>query len=461
MLQRYIGDKAFYRRVLAIAIPIMIQNGITNFVSLLDNIMVGQIGTIQMSGVSIANQLIFVFNLCVFGATSGAGIFTSQFYGTRDHKGIRYTLRFKILSCLALTALCLGIFLAGGKELVGLYLQGDGDPAEAALTLKYGMSYLHMMLIGLLPFALCNAYASTLRETGQTIVPMVGGIVAVFVNLFFNYVLIFGKFGFAPMGVEGAALATVISRFVELGIMMIWSHLHTKEHPCFQGIFRSLHIPGHLLKSIILKGMPLLVNELLWSTGIAFINQCYSTCSLDVVPATNIANTLKTLSAVAFVAMGNAVGIMMGQMLGSDQPETAVRDTNRKLTALAMGCGALFGLLMVATSGLFPLLYNTTDSVRQLSTTLICILGLIMPFNAYVLSAYYTLRSGGQTMITFIFDSCFVWGCSVPLAFILSRFLRLPIVPLFILCESVSLLKCLIGMLLVKQGKWIKNLTKT
>ena len=142
MFQRYIGDKAFYRRIFAVAVPIIVQTGITNFVSMLDNIMVGQIGTMPMSGVSIVNGLIFVFNLCIFGASSGAGIFTAQFYGSGDEEGVRYTFRFKILICAAISAIGIALFLLGDSFLIGLYLTGEGDPAEAAEVLRYGLQYL-------------------------------------------------------------------------------------------------------------------------------------------------------------------------------------------------------------------------------------------------------------------------------------------------------------------------------
>ena len=186
MKNRYIGDKAFYRRVFGVAVPIIVQNGITNFVSMLDNIMVGQVGTLPMSGVSIVNGLIFVFNLCIFGASSGAGIFTAQFFGSKDDEGVRYTFRFKFLICCILSALGIGLFLLGDSFLIGLYLTGEGDPAEAAQVLHYGVQYLHVMLWGFLPFALTNAYASTLKETGNTFVPMVAGITATRVNLVGN-----------------------------------------------------------------------------------------------------------------------------------------------------------------------------------------------------------------------------------------------------------------------------------
>ena len=459
MLNRYIGDRAFYRRVLSVAIPIIIQSGISNFVSLLDNIMVGQVGTIPMSGVSIVNNLLWVFNLCVFGASSGAGIFTAQFHGSRDDEGVRHTFRFKILICTAITLAGALLFLFWGEPLIGLYLTGEGDAATAAGSMEYGLGYLAVMLWGLAPFALSNAYSSTLRETGETMVPMIAGIAAVFVNLILNYVLIFGHFGAPEMGVEGAALATVISRYAELAIVAGWTHFHPNRHSYIRGAFRSLYIPARLLKSILIKGMPLLVNEFLWSSGMAIMNQCYSTCGLDVVPAMNISSTLFSLGSVVFLSMGNAVGIIMGQMLGAGHSAGEIRDHNRKLIAFAVVTGGSFGLLMAAFSGLFPQLYNTTDTVRHLAAQLICVSALMMPFNSYTNATYFTLRSGGQTMVTFLFDSCFVWAVCVPLAFVLSRFTGIGILPLYFICQATDFLKCAVGAFMIRQGKWIQNLT--
>ncbi|MBR5903397.1 MAG: polysaccharide biosynthesis C-terminal domain-containing protein, partial [Clostridia bacterium] len=229
VLKKFIGDKAFYRRMLAVALPIMIQSGITNFVSLLDNVMVGQVGTVQMNGVAISNQLLFVFNLCLFGAVAGAGIFTAQYFGSGDKDGVRSTMRYKLIIGVLLCAVAAAVFALFGRELIGLFLHGEGSAEDAAQSLHYGYKYLLIMLAGILPFALSNAYSSTLRETGQTIVPMLGGIAAIFVNLILNYVLIFGHFGAPKMGVAGAALATVISRYVELAVVAGWSHLHTAE----------------------------------------------------------------------------------------------------------------------------------------------------------------------------------------------------------------------------------------
>ena len=460
MFRKFIGDRQFYRRTLAVAIPIIIQYGITNFVSLLDNIMVGQVGTMPMSGVSIVNQLLFIFNLCVFGASSGAGIFTAQFHGSGDHKGITHTFRFKVLVCSLISLVGIAIFSLLNTPLIGLYLTGEGDPMAAAQALSSAQDYLAVMLWGLIPFALTTAYSSTLRECGQTTVPMVAGVCAVLVNLVLNYCLIFGHFGLPEMGVRGAALATVISRYVELAIVAAWTFLHADQQKFIRGAYRSIYIPKKLLWGMITKGMPLMINELLWSMGIATMNQAYSTCGLDVVPAMNISSVLFNLGSVAFMALGASVGIIMGQMLGAGVKEAELRDTNRKLVALSVASGIFFGGVLAAASPFFPRLYKADASVRDLATILICITACTIPFNSYTNAAYFTLRSGGKTMVTFLFDSCFVWSICVPLAYCLSRFAKLPIIPLYVICQSAELLKCTLGFIMIRQGKWIQNLTK-
>lgn len=322
MIKRYIGDRAFYKMALTVALPMMIQNAVTNFVSLLDNIMVGRVGTLQMTGVSVVNQLLFVYNLCIFGAVAGAGIFTAQFYGQRDDEGIRQTFRFKIMICAVIGAAGIALLLLRGEALISLYLNGEATAAERADALRYGREYLAVMLIGLVPFTFNNAYASSMRETGQTVVPMVSGLAAVAVNMSLNYVLIFGKLGMPVLGVKGAAIATVISRYTELAVNAAWLHSHGKRYPYIKGVYRSLRIALPLLKKITLKGMPLLVNEALWSASVAVLNQCYSTRGLNVVAANNIASTLWNLFSVCFISLGSATGIIIGQMLGAGRSPT-------------------------------------------------------------------------------------------------------------------------------------------
>ena len=459
MLQKFIGNRAFYRRVLAVAIPIIIQNGITMFVSLLDNIMVGQVGTYQMSGVSVVNTLFFVFNLCIFGASAGAGIFGSQFFGSGNQDGIRHTFRFKILICSALAVLVMSIFGIFGSNLISLYLQGDGNPQDAADTLRYGREYLNMMLLGMLPFALSNAYASTLRETGNAKIPMLASVAAVLVNLVLNYLLIFGYMGFPAMGVRGAALATVISRFAELLIVACWTHLHKDRNPYIRGIYRSFYIPGKLFKDICITGMPLLINEFLFSLGTAVNNQLQSTCGLDVLPAANISGIVYNLACVVFIALGSSIGIIMGQMMGAGDKKERIQDAFTKMTALSMAATLILTGVLFAISGLFPKIYNTTAEVRTLATKLICIYACGMPFSAYVHAAYFAMRSGGKTLITTVFDSGFIWFISLPITFILCHFTSLSILVIAFVPIFTDMLKCLFGYYVIKRGHWIQNLS--
>lgn len=460
MLKRYIGDKPFYRRMLTIATPIILQNFITNFVSLLDNVMVGQLSTAQLGGVTIVNNnLLFIFMLTLYGGAAGAGIFTTQYYGKGDNEGIRHTFRFKLLISALVTAVGLALFLLFDDELVGLYLQGKGDAAMAEETLYYGKLYLQIMLIGLLPFTVTNAYSGTLRECGKTLVPMIAGFVATGVNLCFNYVLIFGHFGAPQMGVAGAAIATVIARFTEMAIVVGWAHAHTKILPFLKGLYRSLYIPAPLLKSIIIKGMPLLVNELGYGLGMAVLNQCYSVCGLAVLPALSISTTIYNLGSVVYRSLGNTVGIITGQMLGASLPEKEVRDSNRKMTAFGVFTGVVFGSLLIALSGLIPKAYNTTDEVRYLAMWFIIIASCAMPLQAYIFPVYFTLRSGGKTMITLAFDCGANWLLAIPIAFVLSRFTGLHILFIFAICHSIDIPKSLFGLWLIKRGTWIQNIT--
>lgn len=456
---KFIGDRAFYKMVLVIAVPIMIQNGITNFVSLLDNIMIGQIGTEQMSGVAIVNQLLFVYNLCLFGAVSGAGIFTAQYFGQQNQEGIRQTVRFKIWIVSLITSVTVILFLFAGEPLITFYLQGDGSALSAASTLVYGRQYLLIMLPGLLPFMLVQVYSSTLRECGQTILPMKAGVVAVFVNLVLNYILIYGKLGAPALGVQGAAIATIISRFVECAIVLVHTHRHVEQNPFVEGLYTTFKVPGHLTVKIIKKGMPLLLNETLWAAGMAMLTQCYSVRGLNVIAALNISNTINNVFNIVFIALGDSVAIIVGQLLGAGKMDEA-RDTDNKMIAFSVFSCTLIAAVMLGLARFFPLLYNTNDEARTLAVYFIMLTAVFMPQNAFLHASYFTLRSGGKTIITFLFDSVFIWCVSVVIAFTLSRYTALPVVAVYAFVQMGDWIKCLIGFILVKKGVWLQNIVE-
>ena len=456
MFSRFIGNKAFYKSVVTLLIPIVIQQFITSFVSLLDNIMVGSLGTEAISAASIANQVMLVFILAVFGGMSGAGIYGAQFFGKGDTDGMRYTFRFKMYFGVLISAAAILVYLFFGETFIAAFLKGESNGGDLALTQRGGCDYLNIMLWGLPPFALVQVYAGTLREAGETRAPMFAGISAILTNLFGNWVLIFGHLGAPAMGVQGAAIATVISRYVELLIVANHAHRHTDKYPFFAGAYKSLYVPGSLAMKILRTATPLLINEILWSLGMTFITNFYSSRGLNALAALNINGTAWNLFSVIMMGMGSAVAIMVGQRLGAGKIEEA-RDVDRKLIFLTEVIHVIIGVSMVLAAPLVPRLYNVSEEVRDLTRQLLTIAGCAIPIHSFAHVTYFTIRSGGRTVITFLFDAVYTWVIAVPLAFCLTRYTDLTITQVYFCVQFVDILKVMIGLIMLKSDFWARN----
>ncbi len=450
-------NREIYKKALLLAVPMMIQNGITNAVSLVDNLMVGKLGTESMTGVSIVGQLIFVFNLAIFGGLSGPGIYGAQYYGQGNMKGFQNIFRLKLWICLFCVVAGLSAFIFGGSSLIGLYLHGTASDIDAAATLDYGLQYLHIMLIGLVPFAITQIYASSLRETGESLKPMIAGVISVVVDVVFNYLLIYGKFGFPRLGVRGAAIATVLARFVEMTVVIVWSHAKKKKHTFLNGIYRTIRVPLREMNIVIKKGIPIFLNEFLWAGGMAALTQCYSMRGLQVVAGLNISNAICNLLNVVFVAMGNAVGIIIGQYLGASRFEDAKKNSTKLMWFTGALC-MILTVVLILCSKAFPACYDTSDEVRRLGQWFIVITALFFPLQGFLNVLYFTLRSGGKTVITFLFDSVFTWIVPVPMAFLLSRFTGVPVLGVYAIVQSADMIKVIVGYILIKKGVWVTNL---
>ena len=456
MLKRFIGTKAFYKSVLTLLIPMVIQQFISSFVSLLDNIMVGSLGTEAISAASIANSVLMVHMLAIFGGMSGAGIFGAQFFGKGDMDGMRHTFRFKMYFGVLCSAAAVVIYLLFGSSFVESFLRGESNGGDMDLALSLGNGYLRVMLWGLIPFAVVQTYTGTLRESGETRVPMVAGVIAILTNLFLNWVLIYGNLGAPSMGVEGAAIATVISRYVELAVVVVHSHRHTDRYAFFMDAYRSFRVPGKLVARITRTGLPLLINEILWSLGMTFINQFYSSRGLNAVAALNITGTAWNLFCVLMFAMGSAVSIMVGQKLGAGELEEA-RDVDRKLIFLTEVIHVAMGTLMILCSPLVPQLYNVGPEVRDLTRRLLIVAGLSLPVHSFAHVTYFTIRSGGRTVITFFFDALYTWVVTVTLAFCLTRFTSLDILQIYFCIQFIDIVKVIIGLIMLRSDFWARN----
>lgn len=454
---KFIGDREFYHKLLVLVFPIIIQQGIANFVNLIDNVMVGQLGTESMSGVAIVNQLLFVYSLAIFGGISGASIYGAQFYGKGDHDGVRFTFRFKLLFTLSATAIAIFILKEWDSNLISMFLTETESGGNIAYTLGEAEHYLAVMLVGLIPFGISQTYASTLRETGETLSPMLASCIAILLNLCLNYCFIFGNLGAPKLGVTGAAIGTVISRYVETAFLIVRTEMNKHRFVFIRGAFKSCYIPGVIVKQICITGTPLLLNEVFWSLGTTMINQSYSTKGLTVVAATNITSTVWNLFSVIMTAMGSAVSIIVGQLLGAEKIDEA-KDTDNKLIFFTVILHMLIGFIIILGAPYIPMIYHAERAVSELTTRLLVVAGAALPIHAFVHVTYFTLRSGGQTMITFLFDCVYTWVISFPLAFILCRWSSLSIVAIYFCVQFADGLKVLIGLKLLRSGIWAKRI---
>lgn len=450
-MKSLIGDKKFYRMVLIVCIPIVIQNGFTNLASLLDNIMIGQLGTLSMSGVSISNQLFQVFNVSVFGAMSGAGIFLAQFYGRGNRDGVHNCFRIKMIIGVLISIITICLFKMFGTSLISLYL--NDNPEDSLKTLNYGMQYMNVMLIGLIPFAITQVYSSSLRETGDTVLPMKASVIAVIVNFCINYILIFGNFGFPRLGVIGAAIGTVVSRVVEMCINITAGY----KNEYLRDAMHLNKISSDIFMNVVKRGMPLLCNEILWSISIALISQCYSTRGLAAVAAINITTTVTNFFMIICYAMGNSISIIVGQRLGAGEVEYA-KDCDLKMVFMNFLMCLCIGVTLFGCSPFIPQIYNTSVEVKNLASSLLRISACMLPIISLYYSSYFTMRAGGKTLLTFFFDSGYTFIFTFMVALCLTRFTDLPIFNVYLLVQCVDVPKAILGITLVKKGIWIHNI---
>ena len=458
-IKNYVGDKAFYKRTMAVALPMIIQNTVTNLVNMLDTLMVGSLDSASeaVAAVGVINQFVFVFNLAVFGAISGAGIFTAQYNGRGDNNGVRNTMRIKLVCCVLLGILGMGVLSCFGSPLINAFLTSS-EEIDLELAFEYSKDYLFYAIIGFIPFAISQAYASTLRETGRTAPPMVASLISVVTNFVLNAILIFGLLGFPELGVTGAAIATSIARFVEMIILVWWTHKNKKKCPFVKNLYTKFHIPKSLIKQVAIKGIPILANELFWSISITVRNMCYSHGSTEVLNALNISFSLQNLLSVAYFALSSSIAIMVGNLLGAGKLEEA-KDTDRKLLAFSVFMGSCMMGIQLALSGVYPMLYpELSELERELTTFTMIWFAITMPAAALATATYYTIRSGGLAFITMLFDSVYAWVIVIPVAAVLAYVFHMPyewILPLVLLAENLKLLP---GLVLVNKGIWVKQL---
>ena len=439
----------FYKKVLKLSIPVMLQQLLNNVVNMTDTLMIGKVGELCISGVAVANKVFFIYQLILFGYSNGVGIFLSQYNGANRKDVLADIFNEGIRKCILIALLAIVICIFLQSPILSLYLADH-------TTLGYASTYLSILVISFIPFSLTQMYSVAFRVLGVPKMPMIAGFCSFITNVILNAILIFGLFGFPRLEVAGAAIATVIARFVEVAILMITCHKY------LDGIYLKMKVDlsSKMKMTIFSKAIPLMCNELIWSIGLNIIFINYSYIDELYIPAITIVDTISNFVYVMFSGVSVAVGFIVGNGLGKGEIEKAKYDVKR-LLILALAIYFIGGVILVATSGFTPFLFSLTDTNALMATILLIIKALTAWTQGYSNTVYYVLRAGGDTKSVLLIDGVFTWAGPVLISVIASRFLSLDLVFTYILVEGVGIIKVLVATYFLKKGKWIRNLTNT
>lgn len=446
---KFIGPKQFYKDVLKIAVPLMLQQLITSSVNLVDNLMVGQLGDASLGGVAATNRFYMIAFFATFGILAAAGIFIAQYFGAKDEEHMKQSFRFSILSAYLVI---LPFFVLGFlKPEWGIqYFTSDAG------IVSEGIKYMSVASFSLLPLGLILAMTSAMRSTGETKIPLFAGIISVLTNAVFNYMFIFGHFGFPAMGVAGAAYATIIARVVELVILLVVMKM--KSFAFSTKISELFHISKLIVRNVSVKAAPLAVNEFFWASGMATLFKFYATRGPEVISGMSIAGTTADLFFTLFGGMAVASTVMISQPLGANDLETG-RANGYRMLGFSVFLALCFAILMFGSSFIVPYFYNVSDEARSISQNVLRIMSVMFWIYMGTAQCYFILRAGGDTKSTFLMDSGFMWFVNIPVVFAFAYFTKYPIYVLYIAGQSTDFVKLSFSYWLVKKEKWVKNLT--
>lgn len=447
-MKHLVGDRAFYKTLISVAAPLVLQQLITTSVQLVDNVMVGRLGEQAIGSVAVVNQLYFIVILVTFGALGGAGIFTAQYYGSKDYDRLKETFRFKVIVGFLIATLSFILFTLFGRTFMSLF-------TDNPVTIQGGLNYLNIIKWSAFPWILSVAISNTFREIGITKPLLKISIFTILANTALNFILIFGLFGFPALGIIGAAIATLIARVLEFVLTLIL--LNTKGSIFNTKLFKMFVINKKLLSSIVIMAIPLTINELLWSSGQTAYLHAYSTRGDSALAAMNITGAISQLVFVMFGGIATAVAVMVGNTLGKNELEQA-KDNAKKLIAFSVGVAIIAGMILFVLSFFILGIYDVVDTTKQIAAFNIRVNALFIPFYSFNVALYFTLRAGGDTKSTMLIDSGYMWVVPVPIAMVLAYFTQLPVTLMFLIVQSMEIPKMLFGLSRYQKGYWIKNL---
>lgn len=450
LYREMLTDGDFYQRMLKLALPIVIQNFLSSFLNMLDTVMVGKLGETEIAAVGIANQYFFFFNMFLFGLSAGCSVFISQFWGKGDLPNIKRILGIGLGSSIvvSLAFMVLG-WLAPGKIMAFF----NNDPQ----VIRLGAGYLKIVLVSYLFTGITIIYNFALRSIGNTVQPMFISGLALVCNAFFNYVFIFGKMGAPAMGVQGAALATVIARVVETSVLIVM--VYKKKGVLAASVRELTDLSLEFVKKSYRTISPVILNDICWGLGAMVYAAVYGRMGTQAVAAVQICNTVSNLFMVATFGMSSAAAVMVGHSIGAGEYQLG-RDYAQRFSVLAVVTGVGLGLLLAAVSPLILDFFNLSKLARDYSQVILYIISAIFFIRVFdIILIIGILRGGGDAKVSMLIEGFTMWFIGVPLTIMGAFVFKLPIYTVYALALLEEIAKGIIGMIRLKSGRWINNVT--
>lgn len=450
MLRKYIAPKIFYKELFIIIIPIIIQFFVQNFINFLDNIMVGQLGEGEIAGVAVANQYYKIFYPILVSICQGAAIFTAQYYGQGNYQEVQKIFSIKLIFPSLATLFFFFVGVLFPQRIIGFFVDANLD------AYKHGVKYLKIVIWSYLPLSISSAFAFTLRPLKLTHIPMIAVIVGMSTNALLNFLLIYGFWIFPALGVEGAAIATVIARIMELIVYIVL--FFKNDYPFKTKIANYFKIDLDLVRKTFVKVVPLFFNEVLFTSALTIIFKTYSNLGQKEIAVINIADVISQIVYILASGLGTATNIFVGIHLGNNELKEA-EDNANYLLGYSVGMGIIITFILSIISFIVPHFYNIQPQTKVLTTYVILIHAFMAPVTMLTRIPFFVLRSGGRVYEVLLLDAIFMWIVKVPVAIICGYVLHFPILPLFLAVEATRILNATISMALYKKKRWLTNLT--
>ncbi len=450
-IREMIKDRAFFKTVLSFAIPIALQNLLSSSLAIIDNVMIGQLGDIPVGAVGVAAQIAQLINIFIFGVTAGGTVFAAQYWGKKDLDGIRRTYGLVMLNCAVISILASCLIGFFPEVVLGFY-------TNSQLIIAEGAKYLRIAAFSYIGIAINMGLCTILRSTESVRIPVISNLVAVFTNVVINAVLIFGLFGFPHLGVEGAAIGTLVSSFINPIFILLVSYF--KKNVLRSSFSKMFSFPKGFVSKFYRISLPVFFNEAMWALGVAGNNMVFGRMGESNIAALTISRTIENVAFVLIVGICNACAVLIGKTIGEDKFDLAKTYAKRFTLLVPSLCLLIGGTILLLRSPILSL-FELSSAAHASAMVLILIYCLEMPLrNIPYICIVGIFRPGGDTKTGMLFDVLCLWCFSLPITVITGLVLKwdfLTVYLLMLLLEDIP--KATLCLRHTLSGKWVHSVT--